>query len=53
MKPNRNLNEVMTKEEKRSSLVAQFWSDKQEIKKDSKLNKEIKKICKNINFNNG
>lgn len=50
MKSNRDLNKEMTKEEKRSSLVVQFWSDKQKINKDSKLNKEIEKICKNINF---
>ena len=50
MKSNRGLNKEMTKEENRSSLVVQFWSDKQKINKDSKLNKEIEKICKNINF---
>ena len=47
----RNLNYEMTKEEKRSSLEAQFWNDKQKIDKSSKLNKKIEKICKNIDFN--
>lgn len=46
-----NSNNEMTKEEKRSSLEAQFWNDKQKINKNSKLNKEIEKICKDINFN--
>lgn len=50
MKNDRNLNEEMTKEEKQSSLKAQFWNDKQEINKDSKLYKEIEKICRNIDF---
>lgn len=40
----------LTKQEKKSSLEAQFWNDKQKINKNSKLNKEIEKICKNINF---
>lgn len=47
-KPNRKIN--LTRQEKRSSLEAQFWNDKQEINKTSKLNKEIEKICKNIDF---
>lgn len=47
-KPNRKIN--LTKQEKRSSLEAQFWNDKQEINKTSKLNKKIEKICKNIDF---
>ena len=51
MIPNRNLNNEMTNEEKRSSLGAQFWNDKQKIDKNSKLNKKIEKICKNIDFN--
>ena len=46
-----NSNNEMTKEEKRSSLEAQFWNDKQKTNKNSKLNKEIEKICKDINFN--
>lgn len=50
MKSKRNIN--MTKEEKKSSLEAQFWKDKQEIDKTSKLNKEIQKICENIDFKN-
>ena len=37
-KPNRKIN--LTKQEKRSSLEAQFWNDKQEINKTSKLNKK-------------
>lgn len=45
-----NNNNKMTKEEKRSSLAAQFWNDKQKIDKTSKLNKKIEEICKNINF---
>lgn len=49
MKPNKNIN--MTKEEKKSSLEAQFWNDKQQIDKTSKLHQEIEKVCKNINFN--
>lgn len=51
MKPNRNLNNEMTKEEKKSSLEAQFWNNKQNIDKNSKLNKKIEKLCKNIDFN--
>lgn len=51
MKNDRNLNEEMTKEEKQSSLKAQFWNDKHEVNKDSKLYKEIEKVCKNIDFN--
>ena len=51
MKSNRNKNEEMTEEEKKSSLRVQFWNDKQKINKNSKLNKEIEKICKDINFN--
>lgn len=47
----KNLNNEMTKEEKRSSLEAQFWNDKQKIDKNSQLNKKIEKICKNIDFN--
>ena len=47
-KPNRKIN--LTRQEKRSSLEAQFWNDKQEINKTSKLNKKIEKICKNIDF---
>lgn len=46
----RNLNNEMTKEEKRSSLEAQFWNDKQEVDKNSKLYKKIEKVCKNIDF---
>lgn len=51
MKNDRNLNKEMTKEEKQSSLKAQFWNDKQEINKDSKLYKEIENVCKKIDFN--
>lgn len=51
MRSNRNLNNEMTKEEKKSSLEAKFWNNKQNIDKNSKLNKQIEKLCKNINFN--
>lgn len=51
MKPNRNLNEKMTKEEKRSSLEARFWGNNKITDRNSKLYKEIEKICRNINFN--
>ncbi len=40
----------LTSEEKRSSLEAQFWNDKQKIDKNTPFMKEIEKICKNINF---
>lgn len=50
MVTNKNLNNELTKEEKRSSLEAQFWNDKQEIDKNSKLYKKIEKVCKNIDF---
>ena len=50
MVTDRNLNNEMTKKEKRSSLEVQFWSDKQGIDKKSKLYKKIEKVCKNINF---
>ena len=50
MKPNRNLNNEMTKEEKESSLKAQFWNDKQNIDKNSELNKKIDELCKNVDF---
>lgn len=46
----KNLNNEMTKEEKRSSLEAQFWNEKQKIDKNSKLYKKIEKVCKNIDF---
>lgn len=51
MKPNRNINEEMTKEEKRSSLEAKFWSDNTKMNKNSKLYKEIQEVCKGIDFN--
>lgn len=50
MVTDKNLNNEMTKEEKRSSLEAQFWNDKQEVYKNSKLYKKIEKVCKNIDF---
>ena len=50
MVTDKNLNNEMTKEEKRSSLEAQFWNDKQEVDKNSKLYKKIEKVCKNIDF---
>lgn len=50
MIPSRNLNNEMTNEEKRSSLEAKFWNEKQKIDKNSKLYKRIEKVCKNINF---
>lgn len=50
MENEKNLNNEMTKEEKCSSLIAQFGDDKQKINKNSKLYREIEKICKNINF---
>lgn len=49
IKPNRNFE--MTKEEKKSSLEAKFWSNDQKMDKNSKLYKQIKEICKNIKFN--
>ena len=42
----------LTKQEKRGSLEAQFWSEKQEIDKSTPFMKEIKRICKNIDFKN-
>lgn len=42
----------LTKEEKRSSLDAQFWSDKQKIDRNTPFMRKIKKICKNIDFKN-
>lgn len=51
MRADRDINKEMTKEEKKSSLEAQFWNDKQKIDKNSKLNKKIEKICKTIDFN--
>lgn len=48
MKPNRNLNEEMTKEEKRSSLEAPFWNPDQKLDKNSKLYKEIEEVCKGV-----
>lgn len=51
MIPDRKLKDEMAKEEKKSSLEAQFWNNKQKIDKNSKLNKKIEKICKDINFN--
>ena len=41
----------LTKQEKRSSLKAQFWNDKQEIDKNTPLMRKIEKICKNIGGN--
>lgn len=42
----------LTKQEKRSSLKAQFWNDKQEVDKNTPLMRKIEKICKNIDFKN-
>ncbi len=42
----------LTKQEKRSSLEAQFWNDKQEIDKDTSLMRKIERICKNVDFKN-
>ena len=47
-KSDRRIN--LNRQEKRSSLEAQFWNDKQEINKTSKLNKKIEELCKNIDF---
>lgn len=49
-KPDRKIE--LTKQEKRSSLEAKFWNDKQEIGKNTPLMKKIEKICKNIDFKN-
>ena len=38
----------LTKQEKRSSLKAQFWNDKQEIDKNTPLMRKIEKICKGV-----
>ena len=40
----------LTKQEKRSSLEAKFWNDKQKIDKNTPLMKEIEKICKDVDF---
>lgn len=42
----------LTKQEKRSSLEAQFWNDKQEIDKNTPFMRKIEKLCKNIDFKN-
>ncbi len=49
-KPDRKIE--LTKQEKRSSLEAKFWNDKQKIDKNTPLMKKIEKICKDIDFNN-
>ena len=38
----------LTKEEKRSSLEAQFWSDKQEVDKNTSFMKKIEKLCEGM-----
>lgn len=40
----------LTKQEKRSSLEAKFWNDKQKIDKNTPFMKEIEKICKDVDF---
>lgn len=45
-KPDRRIE--LTKEEKKSSLEAQFWNDKQEIDKNTPFMKKIEKLCKGI-----
>lgn len=47
-----NKEDKMTLKEKKSSLEAQFWNDKQEVDENTSLMKEIKKICKDVEFNN-
>lgn len=42
----------LTKQEKRSSLEAQFWNNKQKIDKNTPLMKKIEEICKGIDFKN-
>lgn len=45
-KTDREMN--LTKEEKRSSLEAQFWSDKQKIDRNTPFMKKIEKICEEV-----
>ena len=40
----------LTKQEKRSSLEAKFWNDKQKIDKNTSLMQKIEKICKDVDF---
>lgn len=38
----------LTKAEKRSSLEAKFWSDKQKIDRNTPFKKKIEKICEEV-----
>lgn len=40
----------LTKQEKRSSLEAKFWNDKQKIDKNTPFMQKIEKICKDLDF---
>ena len=40
----------LTKQEKRSSLEAKFWNDKQKIDKNTSLMQKIEKICNDVDF---
>lgn len=42
----------LNKQEKRSSLEAKFWNDKQKIDKNTLFMKKIEKICEDIDFKN-
>lgn len=45
-KPDRKIE--LTKQEKRSSLEAKFWNDKQKIDKNTPFMKKIEKICEGV-----
>lgn len=40
----------LTKQEKRSSLEAKFWNDKQKIDKHTPFMQKIEEICKDVDF---